>query len=373
MSGDGHSTTEQLTVALGDRSYQILVGPGLLAEAGTHMLPVLAQRRVVVIADATVAGLHLATLTASLDRAKIAHDTVVLPPGEGTKDFAHLQQLTDQLLDRRVERRTMLVALGGGVIGDLTGVAAALVLRGLDFVQIPTTLLAQVDSSVGGKTGINTRHGKNLIGAFHQPRLVLADTSLLDTLPRRERLAGYAEVVKYGLLGDAAFFDWLDANGPAVLDRDGPERRHAVAQSCRMKARIVASDERESGERALLNLGHTFGHAFESELGSGPEMLHGEAVAIGMALAFDLSVRLGLCPPADAARAKRHLAQMGLPTGLAGRNWPPERLLDHMGRDKKVVDGRLTFILVRGIGRAFVSRDVGSSDVQAVLAAALAA
>jgi 3-dehydroquinate synthase len=370
---DGHSTTERVGVALGTRSYQILVGPGLLDEAASHMLPVLAQRRVVVITDATVARLHLERLTASLDRAGVAHDQVALPPGEGTKDFAHLQQLTDALLDRRIERRTMLVALGGGVIGDLTGVAAALVLRGIDFVQIPTTLLAQVDSSVGGKTGINTRHGKNLIGAFHQPRLVLADTSVLDTLPRRELLAGYAEVVKYGLLGDAPFFDWLEANGSAVLDRDGPERRHAVAHSCRMKARIVASDERETGDRALLNLGHTFGHAFESELGYGPEMLHGEAVAIGMIMAFDLSVRLGLCPPEDAARARRHLARIGLPTGIAGRNWPPERLVDHMGRDKKVVDGRLTFILARGIGKAFISREVATDDVKAVLTAALAA
>ena len=373
MNGDGHSTSEQVAVALGTRSYQILVGPGLLDEAGAHMRPVLAQRRAIVITDATVARLHLARLTAALDRAEIAHDHVVLPPGEGTKDFAHLQQLTDGLLDRRIERRTMLVALGGGVIGDLTGVAAALVLRGIDFVQVPTTLLSQVDSSVGGKTGINTRHGKNLIGAFHQPRLVLADTSVLDTLPRREMLAGYAEVATYGLLGDREFFEWLETNGGTVLDRDGPERRHAVAHSCRMKARIVAADERETGDRALLNLGHTFGHAFESELGYGPEMLHGEAVAIGMTLAFDLSVRLGLCPPEDAARTRRHLGRIGLPTGLSGRNWPPERLLGHMGRDKKVVDGRLTFILVRGIGQAFISREVAADDVKAVLAAALAA
>jgi len=373
MNGDGHSSCERVAVALGARSYEILVGPGLLDDAGTRMLPVLAQRRVVIVSDTTVAGLHLDRLAASLDRAGISHDRIVLPPGEGSKDFAHLQRLADALLDRRVERRTTLVALGGGVIGDLTGVAAALVLRGIDFVQIPTTLLAQVDSSVGGKTGINTRHGKNLIGAFHQPRLVLADTSVLDTLSRRELLAGYAEVAKYGLLGDAAFFDWLDANAGPVLDRDGAERRHAVAHSCRMKARIVASDERETGERALLNLGHTFGHAFESELGYGPELLHGEAVAIGMTMAFDLSVRLGLCPLEDAVRARRHLAKVGLPTGLAGRNWPPERLIDHMGRDKKVVDGRLTFILARGIGKAFISRDVTPDDVKAVLAAALAA
>jgi len=373
MSGDGHSTTEQVDVALGDRSYRILVGPGLLDEAGAHMRPVLAQRRVVVVTDAIVAKLHLDRLNAALDRAEIAHDSIVMPPGEGTKDFVHLQQLADELLDRRVERRTMLVALGGGVIGDLTGVAAALVLRGIDFVQVPTTLLSQVDSSVGGKTGINTRHGKNLIGAFHQPKLVLADTSVLDTLPRRELLAGYAEVVKYGLLGDRDFFEWLEKNAASVIERDGPERRHAVAHSCRMKARIVAADEREIGDRALLNLGHTFGHSFEAELGYGSEMLHGEAVAIGMRLAFDLSARLGLCPPEDAARVRHHLTRIGLPAGLAGRNWPPQRLLDHMGRDKKVVDGKLTFILVRGIGQAFISREVGADDVKAVLAAALAA
>lgn len=373
MNGDSQGSAERVDVALGARSYQVIVGPRLLGEAGQLMLTVLAQKRVVIATDATVAKLHLATLSASLDRAGIAHDTVVLPPGEGTKDFAHLQQLAEALLDRRIERRTMLVALGGGVIGDLTGVAAALLLRGLDFVQIPTTLLSQVDSSVGGKTGVNTRHGKNLIGAFHQPRLVIADTSVLDTLPRRERLAGYAEVVKYGLLGDAQFFEWLELNGPAVLDRDGPERRHAIAHSCRMKARIVASDERENGERALLNLGHTFGHAFEAELGYGSEMLHGEAVAIGMTMAFDLSAKLGLCPPADSLRARQHLQRMGLPTGISGRNWPPERLLDHMGRDKKVIDGRLTFILARGIGKAFIDRGVAASDVKAVLAAALAA
>jgi len=365
--------TEQVDVALGDRSYRILVGPGLLDQAGALILPVLAQRRVVIVADATVATLHLGTLTASLDRAGIAHDAIVVPPGEGTKDFDHLRGLVEDLLDRRVERRTMLVALGGGVVGDLTGVAASLVLRGLDFVQIPTTLLSQVDSSVGGKTGINTRHGKNLVGAFHQPRLVLADTSLLDTLPPREMRAGYAEVAKYGLLGDAEFFAWLEENGAALLDRDGPERRHAVAHSCRMKARIVASDERETGDRALLNLGHTFGHAFEAELGYGGEMLHGEAVSIGMVMAFDLSARLGLCPAADAARARRHLAQLGLPTGIAGRDWSPERLLAHMAHDKKVVDGRMTFILARGIGQAFISRSVDGADVHAVLAAALAA
>jgi 3-dehydroquinate synthase len=369
----GQGPRERVDVALGDRSYTILVGPGLLTGAGAHLLDVLPQKRVVVVTDESVARLHLVTLQRSLDAAGIAHDAVVLPAGEGTKDFAHLQHLVEALLDRRIERRTMLVALGGGVIGDLTGVAAALLLRGLDFVQLPTTLLSQVDSSVGGKTGINTRHGKNLVGAFHQPRLVLADTSVLDTLPRRELLAGYAEVAKYGLLGDAEFFAWLESNGSAVIERDGPERRHAVAHSCRMKARIVAADERETGERALLNLGHTFGHAFEAELGYGAELLHGEAVAIGMVLAFDLSVRLGLCPPADATRARRHLAKVGLPTGLAGRNWPPQRLLAHMSRDKKVVDGKLTFILARGIGRAFISREVGRAEVEAVLAAALAA
>lgn len=367
---------ETLRVELGDRGYDILVGADLVARAGERMKPVLTRPRVVVVTDETVARLHLPALIASLDAAGIAHGKIVLPAGEATKDFAHLERLVEELLAQRVERSTMLVALGGGVIGDIAGFAASVALRGLDFVQIPTTLLAQVDSAVGGKTAINTRHGKNLVGAFHQPRLVLADTGALATLPRRELLAGYAEVVKYGLIDDAAFFAWLEENGAALIAGDAARLRKAVAASCAAKARIVALDERETGPRALLNLGHTFGHALEAEAGYGGSVLHGEAVAAGMVMAFDLSVRLGLCPPEDAARMRRHLRAVGLPTGVeilgaGGRS--AERLIGHMRQDKKVKDGRVTFILARGIGRAFIAHDVELDEVRRMLDAAAAA
>ena len=302
------------------------------------------------------------------------HVSIVLPAGEPTKDLAHLEDLTDRLLDARVERATTLIALGGGVVGDITGFAAAIVLRGLDFIHIPTTLLAQVDSSVGGKTGINTRHGKNLLGAFHQPRLVLADVGVLETLDRRNFLAGYAETVKYGLLGDAPFFSWLEAEGANLCAGDRAARRHAVLRSCAAKAAIVALDERESGRRQLLNLGHTFGHALEAQVGFTDALLHGEAVAIGMVLAFDLSVRLGLCPPDDAERARRHLAERGLPVSLAdlsGRGWTADALFAHMLHDKKARDGRPTLVLVRGIGQAFTTRDVEAQAVRALLDDAL--
>ncbi|MCP5366898.1 MAG: 3-dehydroquinate synthase [Hyphomicrobiales bacterium] len=364
---------ETLNVALGARAYDIHVGEDLIDGAGALMAPVLARPRVVVVSDANVAPLYLDRLGASLDRTGIAHDAVVLPAGEQTKDFDHLRDLTGRLLDLRVERSTTLVALGGGVIGDLTGFAAAITLRGLDFVQIPTTLLAQVDSSVGGKTGINVPQGKNLVGAFHQPRLVLADTTALDSLPPRELRAGYAEVVKYGVIGDRPFFDWLVENGEAVCGQGGnvrPARRHAVLTGCRAKAGVVAEDERESGRRALLNLGHTFGHALEAETGYGDRLLHGEAVAIGMVMAMDLSARLGLCPPGDADALRRHLDAVGLPTGLRGLadgSWTAERLMAHMALDKKVEGGRVTFILARGLGQAFVSRDVAPATVEQVL------
>ncbi|RMD60880.1 MAG: 3-dehydroquinate synthase [Alphaproteobacteria bacterium] len=360
---------ERQRVALGARSYDILVGAELLCEAGRHIAPVLRRPRTIIVTDRTVADLHLATLERALSDVAIACEAVVLPPGEQTKDFAHLERLIDRLLDLGVERASTLIALGGGVIGDLTGLAAAIVLRGIDFIQIPTTLLAQVDSSVGGKTGINTRHGKNLVGSFHQPRLVLADTDVLSTLPQRQLLAGYAEVVKYGLIDRPDFFAWLEGHGTAVIEGDGAARRHAIITSCAAKAEIVARDERETGLRALLNLGHTFAHALEAETGYGDEMLHGEAVATGMVMAFDLSVRLGLCPPEDAARVRRHLAAVGLATGLddGQRAWNAQRLLAHMARDKKVRDGRITFVLVRGIGRAFLCDDVALDDVEAVL------
>ncbi len=350
---------EDLTLDLGPRSYTIRIGSDLIDGAGAMMAPVMTGKRAFIITDDHVAPLYLGRLAASLDEAGIAHQSLVLPAGEGTKDFAHLQQVLGAMLDARCERSTMVVALGGGVIGDLAGFAAAICLRGLDFVQIPTTLLAQVDSSVGGKTGINTPQGKNLVGAFHQPRLVLADIAVLDTLEPRQVLAGYAEIVKYGCIDDPDFFVWLEENGVRLAAGDGKARAHAVATSCRAKARIVAADEREGGVRALLNLGHTFGHALEAETGFSDEILHGEAVAIGMVMAFGLSARLGLCPPADAARLIRHMENVGLPTRLPGnRRWDAGRLLHHMAGDKKVKDGKVTFVLTRGIGRSFLTRDV---------------
>ncbi|MEE8332991.1 MAG: 3-dehydroquinate synthase [Alphaproteobacteria bacterium] len=370
------ASVETIGLDLGARSYDILVGPGLLASAGAHIKPVLRQKSVVIVTDANVAKYHLATLEHALAEVGIDSQAIVLEPGEQAKEFPRFAQLVDQILDTRPERASMLVALGGGVIGDLTGFAASVVLRGIEFTQIPTTLLAQVDSSVGGKTGINTRHGKNLVGAFYQPRLVLADTKVLDTLPRRELLAGYAETVKYGLLGDAGFFDWLDANADGLLAGDSDARRYAIVESCRAKARIVAEDEREGGARALLNLGHTFGHALETETGFGKVLLHGEAVAIGMAMAFDLSARLGLCAQDDVRRVRRHLAAVGLPCGLDaldGTRLNPAALIAHMRQDKKVRDGRITFILTRGIGEAFITDDVDVAEVEALLTDAVPA
>jgi len=365
---------QRLEVALGERSYDIVIGTTVLAAAGTLMRPVLKSNRVIVITDSNLAGLHLARLQRALDDAGLVHDSVVVPPGDGSKSLDQLGRLIGELLDKKVERSTTLVALGGGVIGDLAGFAAAVTLRGLDFVQVPTSLLAQVDSSVGGKTGINAPQGKNLIGAFHQPRLVLADTSVLTTLPRREMLAGYAEVVKYGLIRDPGFFHWLEAHGADLVQGERAQLQHAVLESCRAKAAVVAADERESGQRALLNLGHTFGHALEAETGYGDELLHGEAVAVGMVMAFDLSVQRGDCPAEDADRVRRHLAAIGLPAGfadLAPRHWDVERLIGHMGRDKKVSDGRITFVLARGIGEAYLDATVELDEVRALLTGAL--
>ncbi len=363
------SNSERLPVDLGDRAYDIVVGDGLLAQAGALIRPVLVRPRVVVISDENVAAQYLDRLQASLAKADIRNETIILPAGEGTKDLAHLGDLTDRLLDLKIDRSTTLMALGGGVIGDITGFAAAILLRGVAFVQMPTTLLAQVDSSVGGKTGINTRHGKNLLGAFYQPQLVIADLTTLDSLPRREFLAGYAETVKYGFLGDPEFFEWLERHGDALCAGDRDAQRHAVLTSCRMKAEIVAADEREADRRALLNFGHTFGHALEAETGFGDSLLHGEAVAIGMVMAFELSARLGLCPAGDVDRARRHMAARGLPTD-AGRialpSWTAERMVAHMHQDKKAMDGKLTLILARGIGRAFVERSVDESMVLAL-------
>lgn len=376
MTTDG-TTTERLGVDLGERSYDILIGNGLLADAGRLIAPVLRAPRVAVITDQNVvdAG-HLATLETALAAADIAFRTIILEPGEQTKDFAHLERVIGDLLAGGIDRKTTLIALGGGVIGDLTGVCAALTLRGVDFVQVPTTLLAQVDSSVGGKTAINTAQGKNLVGAFYQPRLVLADTDVLDTLPTRELKAGYAEVVKYGVIDMPDFFDWLEGNGPALLAGNAAARRHAILTCCDAKARIVSSDETEQGQRALLNLGHTFGHALEAETGYGGGLLHGEAVAIGMVMALTLSTRLGHCPGNDAARLRAHLDATGLPADFARLNaggWTADRLLAHMMKDKKTEDGKLTFILARAIGAAFIEHDVPTGPVADVLTEFLSA
>ncbi len=369
-----------IRVDLAGRSYDIAIGPGLIDQAGALCRPLLAAPRVTIVSDERVAPLYGARLAASFDKAGIKAASVTVPAGESSKEFAAFGRLMNELLDRRPDRKTALVALGGGVVGDLTGFAASVLLRGVDFIQVPTTLLAQVDSSVGGKTGINTRHGKNLVGAFYQPRLVLADTDVLDTLPKRELLAGYAEVAKYGLIDDPAFFAWCEANGAGVLGGDAAKRTYAIEQSCLAKARIVAADERETTDlRALLNLGHTFAHALEAETGFGSDLLHGEAVGTGMAMAFDLSVRLGLCPAADAERVRRHLGSVGLPMRLRAiggdnrRIWDAARLIDHMRGDKKAADGRLTFVLVRGIGKAFVSREVDEKALSGLLDDAIAA
>lgn len=366
---------ETVRVALGPRSYDVQVGDGALARAGPLVAGIAAGAPVFVVTDETVAGLHLPALEAALAGAGLAPIAVVLPAGEATKDFAHLERLVGAILDRRPERGSAVVALGGGVVGDLAGVAAALVLRGIALVQVPTTLLAQVDSAVGGKTAINTAHGKNLVGAFHQPRLVLADTAVLDTLDRRELAAGYAEIVKYGVLGDREFFDWLERDGAGVIDGDADARRRAVVRSCEAKAAIVAEDERERGRRALLNLGHTFGHALEAAAGYGAGLLHGEAVAIGMTMALELSVALGFCPAGDAGRVRRHLEAVGLPTAPAEAGLGacrPADLLAFMRRDKKTRGGRMTLVLARGIGEAFVSADVAPEAVEEALRRALA-
>ncbi|MEM8987895.1 MAG: 3-dehydroquinate synthase [Pseudomonadota bacterium] len=362
---------DTVRVALAERSYDIHIGAGLIDTAGDRLKTVLARPRVAIVTDETVADLHLERLKNALDAGGIEHNGVILPAGEQTKSFAHLEALIAELLEMKVERRDALVAFGGGVIGDLTGFAAATLRRGCDFIQIPTTLLAQVDSSVGGKTGINVAQGKNLVGAFHQPKLVLADTDVLNTLSEREFLAGYAEVVKYGLLGDAAFFDWLEANGAALKAGSADKRVHAIKVSCNAKAAVVAQDEREGGVRALLNLGHTFGHALEAACGYDGRLLHGEGVAVGMCLAFDFSAAQGLCPAEDAVRARSHLAALGLPTRLSdikGAAFNAAELVDHMRQDKKVVDGALTFILAHRIGEAFIQSDVAADTIEAFLA-----
>jgi 3-dehydroquinate synthase len=363
---DTPARRETVDVALGNRSYAITIGEGLLAEAGRLVKPLLARPLTAIVTDENVAGHHLAALEAALHGEGIRTTAIILPPGEKTKSFARLADVCDRLLAAGIERRDRVIAFGGGVIGDLTGFASAILRRGVDFIQIPTTLLAQVDSSVGGKTGINSPHGKNLIGAFHQPVAVIADIGLLDTLPARELAAGYAEVAKYGLLGDRAFFEWLEGAAPAILRGDTQARVHAIRKSCEAKARIVAEDETETGVRALLNLGHTFGHALEAATGYSQRLLHGEGVAIGMAQAFRFSESRNLCAPGTAARVARHLRSAGLPvfaSDIPGTLPPAEDLVAIMRQDKKAVGGKLTFILARAIGDSFIARDVSEADV----------
>jgi len=359
-------------VGLGERAYDVLVGEGLLDAAGRLIAPFQTRGRTAVVSDETVWRLHGDRLTVALAAGGIRALPVIVPPGEQTKSFAGLADVTDRLLALELDRGDLITAFGGGVVGDLAGFAAAVYKRGIDFVQIPTTLLAQVDSSVGGKTAIDTPRGKNLVGAFHQPRLVLADLSVLATLPDREMRAGYAEVIKYGLLGDRDFFEWLEANAAAVLARDPAALSHAVARSVEMKAEIVAEDEREQGRRALLNLGHTFAHALEAETGYGEALLHGEAVGLGMAQAFRFSAAQGLIAGQDAERGARAIAASGLPTRLAdlpGHPFDSGRLVGHMAQDKKAEAGRLTFILARGLGEAFVAKDVDAAAVRGFLIA----
>jgi len=361
-------------VALGDRSYDIVIGRRLVGTLGGRIAALRPGAKVVIVTDENVAQYYLRATETALGAAGMATSAVIVPPGESSKSFEVFEEVCEAIIAARIERGDLVVALGGGVVGDLAGFAASAVRRGLDYVQVPTTLLAQVDSSVGGKTAINSAEGKNLIGAFHQPILVLADTTTLDTLPAREFRAGYAEVVKYGLLGDKSFFLWLESSWRNIFE-GGPAREFAIETSCRAKAKIVARDERESGERALLNLGHTFGHALEAACGFSERLLHGEAVAAGMALAFGFSARRGLMPEAEAERAIRHLAEVGLPTEprhIPGGLPPVDELMELIAQDKKVRRGMLTFILARGIGAAFVEPNVDQRDVHAFLSEKLA-
>jgi 3-dehydroquinate synthase len=359
-----HSDPITVDVALGDRAYDIVIGRDVLQSLGRRVAALRPGARCAIVTDRNVASHWLKKTEASLADSGIANSQVILDGGEGAKTYAGLQQVSEALLAAKVERNDLVIALGGGVVGDLAGFSAAILRRGVDYVQVPTSLLAQVDSSVGGKTGINSPQGKNLIGAFHQPALVLADTAVLDTLSPRQFRSGYAELAKYGLLGDEAFFTWLEANHAEIF-AGGTAREHAVATSCRAKAAIVTRDERETGERALLNLGHTFGHALETATGFSDRLFHGEGVSVGMVLAAELSAQLGMLAEADVARIKRHLAEVGLPTHLQDiAGFAQEGLADAdalmalMAQDKKVKRGRLTFILLKGIGSAVIATDV---------------
>ncbi|PCI52021.1 MAG: 3-dehydroquinate synthase [Alphaproteobacteria bacterium] len=370
--------SQKITVALEGHHYDIHVGQGLLDQAGDLIAPLLAQPRTVIITDKNVARHQLLRLESSLTQAEITFDTIILPAGEATKSFEQLEKLLDQLLGLQLNREDKIIAFGGGVIGDLVGFAASIYQRGIGFIQIPTTLLAQVDSSVGGKTGINRPLGKNLIGSFHQPDLVLSDIDTLDSLPKRQLLSGYAEVVKYALISDDKFFHWLEENGSKIITGDPDIRTEAILTCCRAKAVVVAEDEKEKGARALLNLGHTFGHALEAEAGYSDRLLHGEAVAVGMVMAFDLSVKMGRCPPEDAVKVRQHLERISLPTRIAKTNHPlsqikmtAERLFNHTRQDKKQSGGQVTFVLLSGIGKAFLSADVKAGDVRQIFQRAI--
>jgi shikimate kinase / 3-dehydroquinate synthase len=376
--GDAEALSQgkrRVDVPLGARAYSILIGPGALDDAGAEIARIAPAVNCAVVTDARVAPLYLDRLAASLDRAGLRFTSIVCPPGEGSKSYSEFARVVDSLIEARIERRDIVIALGGGVVGDLAGFCAASLRRGVRLVQIPTTLLAQVDSSVGGKTGINSRHGKNLIGAFHQPSLVLADTACLNSLSERDFRAGFAEVVKYGLIGDHSFFEFLESNWRDIF-AGGPSRVEAIAISCTAKARVVVADETEQGERALLNFGHTFGHALEKLTAYDPaRLVHGEGVAIGMALAFRFSRELGLCSGQDAVRVEAHLKAVGLPTRIGDIpdfKGDPESLLAAMRQDKKVERGKLTFILAKSIGEAFVARDIDEDRVSAFLARELA-
>jgi len=361
---------EPIHVSLGARSYDVHAEPGLIARAGELIAPFAPTGRVFIVTDKTVGKKHRPALVDSLDKAGLKNWTITMPPGEASKSFEGLERVCRHLLQAGINRKDLIIAFGGGVIGDLTGLAAGLVKRGVDFVQMPTTLLSQVDSSVGGKTGIDTPEGKNLVGLIHQPRLVLADSDVLTTLPKRERRAGYAEIVKLGLISDAAFFQWCEQNGKAVIAGDAEALGHAVRTAIAYKARVVEADETEQGERALLNLGHTFAHALEGHAGYDGELLHGEAVAAGMRLAFTLSAALGHAPEADDARVKAHLEAAGFVTDLRklpGAPYDPEKLMSLIATDKKAEAGKLTFILARGIGRAFIEKDAPAEVVRELL------
>ena len=363
------SIAHSVEVKLADRSYAIHIGSGVMQHVASLIPTISSYSQAIIVSDDQVAPLYLAPLQTALSEQLPTH-AITLPAGEATKSFAQLEGLLSQILAFQPDRHTLLVALGGGVIGDITGFASSIVLRGIDFVQIPTTLLSQVDSSVGGKTGINSPYGKNLIGSFYQPKAVMIDSNSIATLPMRERLAGYAEIVKYGCISQPAFFDWLEQHGTDVLNAQADALHYAIATSCRAKAAIVSADERESGQRALLNLGHTFGHALEAELGYDGRLLHGEAVAIGIIMAYDLSIRLGLCDAAVLPRLRRHWQHVGLPTDMAHipHAWDAARLVQHMQHDKKVVKNTMTFILARAIGETMISRNVTEDDLLTLLA-----